>query len=254
MRAPTDARSALWHSSRCCAARRLVRERSACTGLATGRGLRTGSTSPSCSSTWDPTARWSASTAASRCSRGGASLPGARQRPFHEADATSLPVENASSTPRFRCRCSRMSPRFGRARRDVPGLACRRSSGLWDVDWATVSLHTTDCSRTERILRSWDGHLRIHRCHRPSRRNSGGRGSPASSSRATLSRPTSSIRTHMAVSSFPSSHSSWSGVTGSRKTRRTHGKPSSGSWRSAGSSSSPAPVLLHRDAPRLTTG
>ena len=30
---------------------------------------------------------------------------------------------------------------------------------VWDVDWATVSLHTTNLARTERILRSWDEHL-----------------------------------------------------------------------------------------------
>jgi hypothetical protein len=30
---------------------------------------------------------------------------------------------------------------------------------LWDVDWATVSLQTTDPARTERVLRGWDGHL-----------------------------------------------------------------------------------------------
>ena len=30
---------------------------------------------------------------------------------------------------------------------------------VWDVDWATVSLHTADPARTERILRAWDGHL-----------------------------------------------------------------------------------------------
>jgi arsenite methyltransferase len=30
---------------------------------------------------------------------------------------------------------------------------------VWDVDWAAVSLHTTQLARTERILRAWDGHL-----------------------------------------------------------------------------------------------
>ena len=49
-------------------------------------------------------------------------------------------------------------------------LAAHRSAGhdnvaaggrlvLWDVDWATLSLYTTDSARTERILRAWDGHL-----------------------------------------------------------------------------------------------
>lgn len=30
---------------------------------------------------------------------------------------------------------------------------------LWDVDWATVSLHTTDLARTRRMLCAWDEHL-----------------------------------------------------------------------------------------------
>ena len=30
---------------------------------------------------------------------------------------------------------------------------------VWDVDWATVSLHTPDPTRTERVLRAWDEHL-----------------------------------------------------------------------------------------------
>ena len=30
---------------------------------------------------------------------------------------------------------------------------------MWDVDWATVSLHTLDPALTERVLRAWDEHL-----------------------------------------------------------------------------------------------
>jgi ubiquinone/menaquinone biosynthesis C-methylase UbiE len=30
---------------------------------------------------------------------------------------------------------------------------------VWDVDWATVSLHSPDPARTERVLRAWDEHL-----------------------------------------------------------------------------------------------
>jgi arsenite methyltransferase len=30
---------------------------------------------------------------------------------------------------------------------------------VWDVDWATVSLHALDASLTERVLRAWDQHL-----------------------------------------------------------------------------------------------
>jgi arsenite methyltransferase len=30
---------------------------------------------------------------------------------------------------------------------------------VWDVDWATVSWHSSDPARMERVLRTWDGHL-----------------------------------------------------------------------------------------------
>jgi arsenite methyltransferase len=30
---------------------------------------------------------------------------------------------------------------------------------VWDVDWATVSLHSLDPALTERVLRAWDEHL-----------------------------------------------------------------------------------------------
>jgi hypothetical protein len=30
---------------------------------------------------------------------------------------------------------------------------------VWDVDWSTVSLHSSDPGRARRILEAWDGHL-----------------------------------------------------------------------------------------------
>lgn len=30
---------------------------------------------------------------------------------------------------------------------------------VWDVDWATTSIHSTDIGRTERVLKAWDEHL-----------------------------------------------------------------------------------------------
>ena len=79
---------------------------------------------------------------------------------FHEADASSLPVENASFD-------AALSVQVLEYVADVPAAleeiyrALRPGGRLvvWDVDWATVSVHTTDPARTERILRSWDGHL-----------------------------------------------------------------------------------------------
>ena len=79
---------------------------------------------------------------------------------FHEADATSLPVENASFD-------AALSVQVLEYVADVPAALSElyralRAGGrlvVWDVDWATLSLHATDPARTERILRSWDGHL-----------------------------------------------------------------------------------------------
>lgn len=79
---------------------------------------------------------------------------------FYRADATSLPVEDASFD-------AVLSVQVLEYVADVPAALAEmhravRAGGrlvVWDVDWATVSLHTTDVARTERILRSWDGHL-----------------------------------------------------------------------------------------------
>jgi arsenite methyltransferase len=79
---------------------------------------------------------------------------------FHEADATSLPVEDASFD-------AALSVQVLEYVADVPAALAEMYRALrpggrlvvWDVDWATVSMHTADQARTERILRSWDGHL-----------------------------------------------------------------------------------------------
>jgi arsenite methyltransferase len=79
---------------------------------------------------------------------------------LHEADATSLPVEDAGFD-------AIVSVQVIEYVADVPGALAEmhralRPDGrlvLWDVDWATVSLRTVDPARTERILRAWDGHL-----------------------------------------------------------------------------------------------
>ena len=79
---------------------------------------------------------------------------------FHEGEATSLPVEDASFD-------AALSVQVLEYVADVPSALAElyralRVGGrlvLWDFDWATVSLRTTDLARTERILRAWDGHL-----------------------------------------------------------------------------------------------
>ena len=160
---------------------------------------------------------------------------------FHEADATSLPVEDASFD-------AALSVQVLEYVADVPAALAEmyralRAGGrlvVWDVDWATVSLHTTDLARTERILRAWDGHLAHPSLPQTLTAQLQAAGFDDVKLEGHTFATNGSIRTHMAASSSPSSHSSWSGGTGSQKTRRTHGKPSSGSWRSATSSSSPA--------------
>jgi arsenite methyltransferase len=79
---------------------------------------------------------------------------------FHEADATSLPVESANFDAALSVQVLEYVADVSAALAEM--YRALRAGGrlvVWDVDWATVSLHTTDPARTERILRSWDGHL-----------------------------------------------------------------------------------------------
>ena len=79
---------------------------------------------------------------------------------FEEGDATALPVEGE---------------RFDRALsvqvleyvRDIPAALAEMHRALrpggrvviWDVDWATLSWHSEDPDRMERVLKAWDEHL-----------------------------------------------------------------------------------------------
>jgi arsenite methyltransferase len=79
---------------------------------------------------------------------------------FHEADATSLRVEDAGFDAAVCVQVLEYVP-------DVwAGLAelhrALRPGGrvvVWDVDWATVSWHSADPVRMERVLGAWDEHL-----------------------------------------------------------------------------------------------
>ena len=79
---------------------------------------------------------------------------------FHEADATSLPVPDASFE---RAVCVQVLEYV----RDVPTAltemhrALRRGGRMvvWDVDWATVSWHAIDRHLALRLLAAWDKHL-----------------------------------------------------------------------------------------------
>jgi ubiquinone/menaquinone biosynthesis C-methylase UbiE len=79
---------------------------------------------------------------------------------FHEADATSLPVPDASFE---RALCVQVLEYV----RDVPAALREMHRALrpggrvlvWDVDWATVSWHAIDQRLTRRMLAAWDKHL-----------------------------------------------------------------------------------------------
>ena len=80
---------------------------------------------------------------------------------FYEADATSLPVLNASFE---RALCFQVLEYV----RDVSAALREMHRALrpggrvlvWDVDWATVSWHATARQLTRRVLAAWDKHLR----------------------------------------------------------------------------------------------
>jgi arsenite methyltransferase len=96
---------------------------------------------------------------------------------FHEADATSLPVADASFDRAIAVQVLEYV-------RDVPaalaelGRALRPGGRLvlWDVDWATVSWQASDEKLMQRALTAWDKHLThpsLPRTLAPQLRNAG---------------------------------------------------------------------------------
>jgi arsenite methyltransferase len=79
---------------------------------------------------------------------------------FHEAEATSLPVESATFDAALCVQVLEYVLDVGAALREIR-RALRPGGRLvvWDVDWTTVSLHSSDPGRTDRMLRAWDEHL-----------------------------------------------------------------------------------------------
>ena len=79
---------------------------------------------------------------------------------FHEGDATALPVGDGDFD-------RVLSVQVLEYVADIPAALAElrrvlRPGGrllLWDVDWATVSWHSADPGRMDRILRAWDEHL-----------------------------------------------------------------------------------------------
>jgi arsenite methyltransferase len=79
---------------------------------------------------------------------------------FHEAEVPSLPVDDASFD---RALCVQVLEYV----QDVEAALAEMHRALrpggrlvvWDVDWETVSWHSSDRDRMARVLRDWDAHL-----------------------------------------------------------------------------------------------
>ena len=79
---------------------------------------------------------------------------------FHEGSATSIPVEDRAFD---RVLCVQVLEYVA----DVPAALAElyrvlRPGGralVWDVDWSTLSWHSGDAERMQRMLRAWDRHL-----------------------------------------------------------------------------------------------
>jgi arsenite methyltransferase len=79
---------------------------------------------------------------------------------FREADATSLPVEDAAFDAALSVQVLEYVPDADRALAEM--YRAVRPGGrvvVWDVDWTTVSWHSTDAAAMERALHAWDEHL-----------------------------------------------------------------------------------------------
>ena len=79
---------------------------------------------------------------------------------LHEADATSLPLVDGGFDAAV---CVQVLEYVADADAALAEMyRALRPGGrvvLWDIDWGTVSLNSTDRARTEAILRAWDEHL-----------------------------------------------------------------------------------------------
>jgi arsenite methyltransferase len=79
---------------------------------------------------------------------------------FHEADATALPVPDASFDRALCVQVLEYVQDVSAGLREM--RRALRPGGrvlVWDVDWATVSWHARDRELTRRVLAAWDKHL-----------------------------------------------------------------------------------------------
>jgi ubiquinone/menaquinone biosynthesis C-methylase UbiE len=79
---------------------------------------------------------------------------------FHQAEATTLPVPDGAFDAAVSVQVLEYVPDVAGALADIHRVL--RPGGrvvIWDVDWATVSWHTADRARMQRMLDAWDHHL-----------------------------------------------------------------------------------------------
>jgi arsenite methyltransferase len=85
---------------------------------------------------------------------------GADNVQLHQADATQLPVPDASFDAALSVQVLEYVADVDAALAELR-RALRPGGRLvvWDIDWSTVSWHSADPARMRRVLRAWDGHL-----------------------------------------------------------------------------------------------
>lgn len=83
---------------------------------------------------------------------------------LHEAEVTALPVPDASVDRALSVQVMEYVPDTVAALAELYRVL--RPGGLllvWDIDWSTLSWHSSDGTRTGRVLQAWDEHL-AHPC------------------------------------------------------------------------------------------
>ena len=79
---------------------------------------------------------------------------------LHEGDATLLPVDDASFDAALSVQVLEYVPDVTAALAEMHrALRVGGRAVVWDIDWATVSWHSSDPARMERVLRASDEHL-----------------------------------------------------------------------------------------------
>jgi arsenite methyltransferase len=79
---------------------------------------------------------------------------------FHEGEATSLPVEDGAFDAALSVQVLEYVSDVDAALAEI--RRALRPGGrvvIWDVDWATLSVHASDPARNDRVLEAWDAHL-----------------------------------------------------------------------------------------------